>query len=81
MKKTTKKTNRVVAAEKLNSITPTPYEHVDQTYMRQLWKVLVHDTQEIYFSDTKMAALEYIGKKGATHFTLKEVKVPYDVRY
>ena len=78
-KKTTKKTSRVVAAEKLNSITPTPYEHVDQNYMVERWKVLVSDTQEIYFADTKVQALEYIGKKGATSFTLKEVRIPFEM--
>lgn len=76
-KKTTKKTSRINAA--VNSVTFSKHEYVDIEEKVERWKVYVHDTNEIYFAYDKAQALAYVGKKGASHFTISLVTVPCSI--
>ena len=75
-KTTTKKTARIKSNP--NIVTPTNEGYVAVVDMMNVWKVSVPDTKEIFFAYSKEQALNYVAKKGATMFVIKQTKVPLE---
>ena len=78
-KKTTTKARIKPVSPKVNAVDFGSGEFASPVMEIERWKVGVLDTSEYYYGPTKADALNYIARKGATHFSLKLIRLPVDV--